>query len=58
MQRELTSAISGVREWDLHRWTEAEKVLQERPRRRQLQTVPEQVRRLIVTCQAQGLSNI
>ena len=58
VQRELTSAISGVREWDLRRWTEAEKVLQERPRRRQLQTVPEQVRRLIVTCQAQGLSNI
>lgn len=58
VQRELTSAISGVREWDLRRWAEAVKVLQERPRRRQLQTVPEQVRRLIATCQAQGLSNI
>ena len=58
VQRELTSAISGVREWDPRRWAEAVKVLQERPRRRQLQTVPEQVRRLIATCQAQGLSNI
>ena len=58
VQRELTSAISGVSQWNLRRWTEAVKVIQERPRRRQLQTVPEQVRRLIATCQAQGLSNI
>ncbi|MBK8752459.1 MAG: hypothetical protein IPL99_12825 [Candidatus Competibacteraceae bacterium] len=58
MQRELTSAISGVRQWDLRRWTEALKVIQERPRRRMLQTVPERVRQLIAHCQAQGLSNI
>ena len=57
VQRELTSAISGVREWNLSRWTEAVKVIQERPRRRQLQTVPERVRQLIASCQAQGLSN-
>ena len=58
VQRELTSAISGVRQWDLRRWTEALKVIQERPRRRRLQTVPERVRQLIAHCQAQGLSNI
>ncbi|MBK8536270.1 MAG: transposase [Candidatus Competibacteraceae bacterium] len=58
VQRELTSAISGVRQWDLRRWTEALKVIQERPRRRLLQTVPERVRQLIAHCQAQGLSNI
>jgi hypothetical protein len=58
VQRELTSAISGVRQWDLRRWTEALKVIQERPRRRPLQTVPERVRQLIAHCQTQGLSNI
>ena len=58
VQRELTSALSGVRQWDLRRWTEALKVIQERPRRRRLQTVPERVRQLISHCQAQGLSNI
>jgi Transposase DDE domain len=58
LQRELTSAISSVSQWNLSRWAEAVKVIQERPRRRQLQTVPERVRRLIASCQAQGLSNI
>jgi hypothetical protein len=58
VQQELITAISGVRQWDLRRWTEALKVIQERPRRRLLQTVPERVRQLIAHCQAQGLSNI
>jgi hypothetical protein len=58
LHRELTGAISGVRQWNLGRWAEAAKVIQERPRRRQLQIVPEGVRRLIANCQAQGLSNI
>jgi len=57
-QQELNSAISGVRQWDLRRWTDALKVMQERPRRRQLQTVPARVSQLIAYCQAQGLSNI
>jgi hypothetical protein len=57
-QKELNSAISGVRQWDLRRWTEALKVMQERPRRRQLQTVPAKISQLIAYCQAQGLSNI
>lgn len=58
LQQELTSAISGVRQWDFRRWAEALKVMQERPRRRPLQTVPARVGQLIAYCQAQGLSNI
>lgn len=58
VQRELTSAISGVRQWDFRRWAEALQVMQERPRRRTLQTVPEQIRQLIADCQARGVSNI
>lgn len=58
LQQELTSAISGVRQWDFRRWAEALKVMQERPRRRTLQTVPERICQLIANCQAQGVSNI
>jgi len=58
LQQELTSAISGVRQWDFRRWAEALKVMQERPRRRTLQTVPERIRQLIADCQARGVSNI
>jgi hypothetical protein len=58
LQQELTSAISGVRQWDFRRWAEALNVMQERPRRRPLQTVPARVGQLIAYCQAQGLSNI
>jgi hypothetical protein len=32
--------------------------MQERPRRRTLQTLPDRVNRLIASCQAAGLSNI
>ena len=55
LQQELTSAISGVRQWDFRRWAEALNVMQERPRRRPLQTVPARVGQLIANCQAQGL---
>ena len=58
LQQELTSAISGVRQWDFRRWAEALQVMQERPRRRTLQTVPERIRQLIADCQARGVSNI
>jgi hypothetical protein len=58
LQQELNSAISGVRQWDLRRWADALKVIQERPRHRQLQTVPARVNQLIAYCQTQGLSNI
>lgn len=58
LQRELTTAIHGAQHWNLKRWPEALVVLQERRRRRTLQTVPERIRQLIAECQAQGLSNI
>lgn len=58
LQRELTTAIQAVNQWQLRRWSEALHVMQERPRRRTLQTVPERIRHLIADCQARGLSNI
>ncbi|CDH45520.1 hypothetical protein [Candidatus Contendibacter odensensis] len=42
----------------MKRWPEALVVLQERRRRRTLQTVPERITQLIAECQAQGCSNI
>lgn len=58
VQRELTEAIQAASQWQLSRWSAALQVMQERPRRRTLQTVPERVRQLIADCQARGLSNI
>lgn len=58
MHRELTAAISEVHRWSQERWAEALEVMQERPRRRALQTVPERVRQLIADCRAWGVSNI
>jgi hypothetical protein len=58
LQQALWSAISGVREWNLSRWAEAVKVLEERPRRRQRQQVPARINQLIEYCRANGLSNI
>lgn len=58
LQRELTTAIHGARHWNVKRWPEALVVLQERRRRRTLQTVPERITQLIAECQAQGCSNI
>jgi hypothetical protein len=40
------------------RWQACVEVMQERPRQRKLQTLPHRVNRLIVYCQAHGLSNI
>lgn len=58
VQRELTEAIQAASQWQWSRWSAALQVMQERPRRRALQTVPERVRLLIADCQARGLSNI
>jgi hypothetical protein len=58
VQRELTEAIQAAGQWNLSRWSAALQVMQERPRRRTLQTVPERVRQLIADCQVRGLSNI
>jgi hypothetical protein len=58
LRQELAIAISGILNWDLSRWPACLEVLQERPRRRQLQTLPDRVNRLIAYCQAHGISNI
>lgn len=58
LHQELTMAINGVLNWDLSRWKDCLEVMQERPRRRQLQTLPDRVNRLIAFCHANGFSNI
>ena len=58
LRQELATAISGVVRWNLKRWSACLEVMQERPRRRQLQTLPDRVNRLIAFCQTNGLSNI
>jgi len=58
LRQELAIAISGVLTWNLSRWQACVELMQERPRRRQLQTLPHRVNRLIAYCQANGLSNI
>lgn len=58
LRQELAIAISGVCNWNLSSWQDCLEVLQERPRRRQLQILPDRVNRLIAYCQANGLSNI
>jgi hypothetical protein len=57
LHQELAVTISGVCQWDLSRWSASLEVMQERPRRRQLQTLPNRVNRLIAYCQTHGLSN-
>jgi hypothetical protein len=58
LRQELAIAISGVCHWNLTRWQACIEVMQERPRQRQLQTLPDRVNRLIAYCQANGISNI
>lgn len=58
LRQELAAAISGVLTWNWSRWHACVEVMQERPRRRQLQTLPDRVNRLIAYCHASGLSNI
>lgn len=58
LRQELAITISGVCHWNLRRWQACLEVLQERPRQRQLQTLPPRVNRLIACCQANGFSNI
>jgi hypothetical protein len=58
LRQELATAISGVRHWNLDRWPACLAVMQERPRRRPLQILPDRVNRLIAQCQALGMSNI
>jgi hypothetical protein len=58
LRQELALMIPGVWQWNLSHWQECLEVMQERPRRRKLQTLPERVNRLIACCQDAGVSNI
>ena len=58
LKREVDRMISSVSQWQVDRWEQCLAVMQERPRKRKLQTLPERVNRLIDSCQAAGLSNI
>jgi adenylate kinase family enzyme len=58
LRQELAIAISGVLNWNLSRWQACVEAMQGRPRQRKLQTLPHRVNRLLVYCQAHGLSNI
>jgi hypothetical protein len=58
IKQEVAIMISGVRQWNFERWEQCLAVMQERPRRRTLQTLPDRVNRLIASCQLAGLSNI
>jgi hypothetical protein len=43
LQAEVAPRITGVRSWQPHRWPTCLQVLAERPRRRQLQRLPQEV---------------
>jgi hypothetical protein len=58
LHRELTTLISGVQNWNLERWPQCLEVMQERPRKRKLQTLPARIIQLITFCQTNGFSNI
>lgn len=58
IKQEVAIMISGVKQWNFERWEQCLAVMQERPRRRTLQTLPDRVNRLIASCQLAGLSNI
>lgn len=58
LRQELATLISGVQDWNLARWHQCLTVMQERPRRRQLQTLPARVNQLIAFCKINGISNI
>ncbi len=58
IKQEVAIMIGGVKQWNFERWEQCLAVMQERPRRRTLQTLPDRVSRLITSCQLAGLSNI
>ena len=57
IEHELAVMINGVVHWNLCRWQACLEVMQERPRRRTLQRLPERVNQLIAYGHAEGLSN-
>lgn len=58
LHQELVITISDVAYWNPDRWVACLEVPRERPRRRQLQTLPERVNQLIVQCRAMEMSHV
>ena len=58
IHQEVAMMVRCFGQWNFERWGQCLKVMQERPRRRKLQTLPDRVNQLIATCQAAGVSNI
>jgi hypothetical protein len=54
-RREVAEWITGVLHWRAENWQACFEVLQERPRRRKLQALPDGVNRLIEVCRRAGL---
>jgi hypothetical protein len=49
IKQEVAMMIAGVKQWNFARWEQCLAVMQERPRRRKLQTLPGRVNRLIAS---------
>ncbi len=58
IKQEVDTMINAVSTGDLSRWAVCMEVMQERPRKRPLQTLPDRVVALIDRCRAAGVSNI
>ncbi|MCP4936006.1 MAG: transposase, partial [bacterium] len=58
IKQEIDTMINAVSTWDLSRWDVCIEVMQERPRKRPLQILPDRVVALIDHCRAAGVSNI
>lgn len=57
-RQELALTLSGVMHGNLDHWAACLEVLQERPRRRPLQTLPPRINLLIAQCRALGMSHV
>lgn len=57
LRQELAVMVSGVGQWSLDRWAACLEVMQERPRRRSLQTLPARVSCLIAGGYSNGFSH-
>ena len=55
IRREVAEWITGVLHWRQDHWQACFEVMQERPRRRQLQALPEGINPLLEVCRKAGL---
>ncbi len=58
VKQEVAIMINGVLSWKESQWDVCFEVMQERPRKRKLQTLPDRVNNLIAACQTAELSNV